>query len=243
MPYPVAAVRNKNFGTPTFVSNLVGLGSLLAYWPIGEASGTACLDLSGNGYNGTYTAVTLAQAGNNSRTSGLWDGSTSYANVFSAGLAAAVNGAEGSLLLWGKVSAAGVWTDATTRSLFRLNVSDVTSLVDVQRTTTDGTIRNRYTAGSTAKARNVAPLSTTGWFHLAMTWSKANDRINNYLDGAAFGATITGLGTWGGTITDVIIGATALTPSQVWSGYLQDVILFNRELTAAEVASVKSFFQ
>ena len=37
--------------------------SPIAYWPVNEAGGNDMFDQSGNGYDGTYTGVTLGQTG------------------------------------------------------------------------------------------------------------------------------------------------------------------------------------
>jgi hypothetical protein len=225
----------------SFLRQLLGL-SPLAYWPLDEASGSTCNDRSGNGRNGTYSNVTLAQSGQNGRTSASFNGTNSKDDVYSAGLSAAFPTTEGTLLLWAKVSGAGVWTDATTRGAFRATSTDGASYITMRRPTDNNLLQLDYYAGAVNKRVSIST-STTAWFHLALSWSVLNDQVIAYYNGIQYGATLTALGTWTNAINVAFIGCSTATPAQVWSGYLQDVILFNRPLSALEVAKVKSFFQ
>src|SRR3990167_4218733 len=74
---------------------------LVGYWPMWEPSGAVSYDLSGQGNNGAYTAVTLAQRGmGDGRTCPLFNGSNSMNNVYSAGLNSDFNNQELTLMLW-----------------------------------------------------------------------------------------------------------------------------------------------
>src|SRR3990172_5406390 len=98
--------------------------SRIAIYPLSEASGDVAYDISGNGYNGAYTAVTLEAAGvGDGNTSASFDGSTSYCNISSASLGASFSGTEGTAIGWVKASGAAVWTDATNDYYFRLQAS------------------------------------------------------------------------------------------------------------------------
>ena len=96
--------------------------SLIALWPQNDASGTQITDISGHGFHGTYSNVTLGQPGigGGVGTAAGYNGTTSYGNVYSAGLAGAFNGAAGTLLVWIKVASSSMFTDAITRSTVRL---------------------------------------------------------------------------------------------------------------------------
>ena len=90
-------------------------------WPQWEAAGTVARGLTDTARNGTYVNVTLLQGGiGDGRICPSYNGTTSYTDIYSAALAGAFNGAEGTLMIWAKVSAAGVWTDAASRYLVRL---------------------------------------------------------------------------------------------------------------------------
>src|SRR3990170_6915704 len=101
--------------------------ALIGYWPLDEAAGASTVtDYSGQSNNGTPSNVTFGQAGiGDGRTSALFvPASSSYVNVYSAGLNTDFNGAEGTLAIWAKVSAAGVWTDAAFKRFVFLRADD-----------------------------------------------------------------------------------------------------------------------
>lgn len=214
--------------------------SLLAYWPLFEPSGTVVTDMSDNGRNGTYTAVTLGQAGiGDGRTSASFDGSTSYANVYSAGLASAFNGPAGTITAWARVANAGIWTDNALHRIATFG-ADANNRVLLRK---DGLndLRWTYIAGSTSKEVALVT-TTTAWFHSAITWDKAADAVKVYFNGAQTGSTQTGLGTWAGSLANntTVIGAASTSPSGVWSGRLAHVGLWSVALSAQEVASLVS---
>lgn len=212
--------------------------SIVSYLPLSEGAGSGAADVGGRGLNGAYTAVTLGQMGiGDGRTAGGFDGSTSYVNWYSAGLAAAFNGQLGSMLIWGRVSDAGVWTDATSRVLMQFRV-DGNNIVLLQRTATNNQLRAQYIAGGTAKTINFT-VSPTEYFAFGCSWSLAGDAFAVYYNGAQQGATQTGLGTWAGALsaTNCMIGAGSTTPASPWSGFAAHGVLLNRVATPAEFAA------
>lgn len=238
-PGPAFITRNTSAFDPNLAyTNKLLLLAPIAYWPMAEASGSVALDASGNGRNGAYTAVTLAQTGiGDGRTSASFDGATSYNNVYGASFAGAFNPAEGTLALWCKVSGAGVWTDAATRRIASLR-ADASNLVNLQKDTSNNSITTSYVAGGTTKSVSVAASATT-FFHFACTWSKSADQFKAYVNGAQVGATQTGLGVWTGALSSTLtnIGATS-QPGNVWSGALAHAVVFARACSAAEVLNM-----
>jgi hypothetical protein len=213
--------------------------NLLAYWPMAEASGAVALDASGNARNGAYTAVTLGATGiGDGRTSASFDGTTSFNNVYSASLAGAFSGPEGTIALWARVSGAGVWADGIVRRFITLQV-DANNRVYIEKVAGANTFGMNYIAGGTAKTRN-RTTSTTAWFHACLTWSAGADQVIAYFNGVQEGATLTGLGVWVGSIvsTNANIGANATTPTSVWSGFLAHAAVWNTPLSAVQVAAL-----
>lgn len=214
---------------------------LIGYWPMGEANGLFANDASGFGRAAAaYTGVDLGLGGiGDGRTAPLFDGVNDYCNIYSAGLASAFNGLEGSFGGWFQVSGAGVWTDSTSRDAGVVLVNG-SNYVQIARPTNNGVISCIYTAGGTVKSVSISGLSTTGWIHLFVTWSKSGDAFKAYLNGAQSGATQTGLGTFAGALssTRTVLGATSTTPTAVTSGYLAHWGLWTRALSAAEVAAL-----
>lgn len=219
---------------PTLVyTNKVKALNPIAYWPQAEASGNVALDESGNGRNGTYTAVTLGVAGiGDGRTAPSFDGATSYNNVFSASLAAAFSGVVGTAHVWFRLPEI---VDGTNR--FMLNLfADVNNRVVIDRSAPT-TMRWRYIAGGTTKTLNITVAVTT-WQSITITWNKVGDQAIGYSNGVQNGVTQTGLGVFAGSIGTALIGASTAAPTFAWNGLEAHVALWNRVLSAAEVLSL-----
>lgn len=214
--------------------------NLIAYWPLGDLSGSVATDASGNGRNGACTAIALGQAGiGDGRASALFDGSASYCNTFGAGLASAFSGQEGTLALWMRVANAGVWPDGTRR--LAVLMADASNRVIVQKAAS-GDLIVTYIAGGITSERTVVG-SGTSWMHVAVTWSKssgASGEVRGFLNGAQVGATLTALGTFAGALSVSILGASNTTPTNPWSGRLAHVGLWSAALTTTEVARLVS---
>lgn len=225
--------------TLEYTNKIIAMGPI-GYWTQGESSGLISLDESGFGRNGVYTGVTLGQTGiGDGRTSASFDGATSYNNVFSTSLAAAFNNQEGTIIIWFKASAAGVWSDGVNRRLCRFAV-DANNQVYINKSSSVNTLDIIYQAGGTAKGVSSSGLgASTAFNQIAITWSKSADQVKCYLNGVQIGSTTTGLGVWVGTLaaTTTLIGAFVTTPSNVTNGFLAHAAVFNRPLSAAEVLS------
>lgn len=218
--------------------------SPLAFWPLNEASGSVAYDRSGNGFNGAYTGVDLGQAGQGGQTCVFFGGSGDSLNVYSAGLAGAFSTAAGSIALWAKVNSSSDWTDGSFRNVATFYV-DGSNSIQIYKSSTNNRISWSYIAGGTNSQRNKSDASSTGWMHLALTWSKAADQVIAYYNGAQEGVTLTGLGTWAGALSNnfTAIGCLRVaTALQVWNGYIQYPAIWTRVLTPLEVAGLKSFF-
>jgi hypothetical protein len=221
------------------VKSLFG-SSLLAYWPMWDASGTSATDQSGNGRNATYTACTLGQSGiGDGRTAVSLDGSTSYIAANIAGLYTAFSGLEGTLSLWIKVSGAGVYTDGANRRPIHF-FADANNFVVVDKTTTNNELKLRYKSGGAAEKSFVISQSSTAWLHLGLTWSKTNDQVIGYFNGAQTGSTLTTVTSWVGAPSSMLIGAGTTIPSSCWSGLIAHVALANTPISAAAMAKLSS---
>lgn len=211
---------------------LFGASTIIGLWTQGEASGTTCVDSSGNGRNGTYTGVQLAQPGVDRFTCAKYDGLTSYANIYSVSLASAFNGNEGTLAVMLRI-AGSVWLDGAARRV--INVSTGANSIYIRRTTVNGQIGfSRMT--STVL---VDGLSSISWVHVALSWSLTTNQVIAYIDGSSVG-TPGVCPAWSGTLnaTQCAVGAANTTPTQAWSGWLQYAMLLNRAATPAEIAQM-----
>jgi hypothetical protein len=224
----------------TQIVQQIAPANLIAYWVMGEPSGSAALDSSGNGRVGAYTAVMLGATGiGDGNTAASFDGSTSFNNIFSASFFAALNGSEGTISSWARVSAAGVWTDGTSRRVYRVATATAGNRIELYRTVTNNQMELDYVAGNTAKGVQIT-MSPTGFSHFAVTWSASGDAVKIYMNGVQQGATLTGLGVWAGTAaaTQNVIGANITTPLSVWSGMIAHVAVWTTPLSAAQILSL-----
>lgn len=212
--------------------------SSIGFWLQDEASGSVAYDSSGQGNDGAYTGVTLGQAGvpGMGYTSPLFDGANDYNNIYSVGLNADFGRAEGALLVWAKVSGAGVWTDGTPRYPVFLR-ADASNQVYV-RFTGANAVWVQHAAGGVALTAGSGALATTDFFSIGATWSTALDEFRLFIDGVQDGATQNGLGTWVGNLAAAatVVGASNTVPASVFSGNLGPVALWNKALTPDQVA-------
>lgn len=226
-------------GALAYTNKVIALAPI-AYWPLADAAGASVVtDESGNGRNGTYTAVTLGQTGiGDGRTAASFDGSTSFANVFSTSLQSAFNGAEGTIATWLRVSSSSVWTDATLRSPMTLSVTG-SNVVRIRKPTTSNQIQGTYIANAINLSVTVGT-SSLAWLHLAVTWSKSADQVIVYLNGTQSGSTLTGLGVFSGSLlsTTTTLGASSTTPAAPWSGLVAHAAVWTTPLSAAQVATL-----
>lgn len=211
--------------------------SVVAYWPMSEPSGTVALDASGNGRNGAYTGVTLGASGiGDGRTATSFDGSTSFVNVHSASLAAAFNGSAGTLMVWAKVSGAGVWTDGVARRPVYISDAGGNDRVILLKESVNNAFTWYRQGTGTADSVSKLSFSPTTWQHYALTWSESADELKAYLNGVQEGATQSTLGVFADAITVAIVGASSTVPASVWSGSLAHAVILNRVATPAELA-------
>ncbi len=172
----------------------------------------------------------------------LFDGTNDCVDIYSAAFQSAFNINEGTISIFGKVASDGVWTDATVRQLIRI-LADANNNIQLQKDSTNNQIKYTISFGGTTKTIFTSGMgSTLGYFHMAITWSKANDQIIAYLNGKQTGSTQTGLGQWTNaaafTISQVVIGAAANSGSTPWSGNLAQPAIFSRPLTATEIFNI-----
>ena len=238
MPTPRRRMLFTGVDALRYARKILGMAPI-AYWPMAESGGAVALDVSGNLRTGAYTGVTLGQTGfGDGLPAASFDGVTSYNNVFTASLQSAFNGAQGSFIIWGKVSAPGVWSDGITRRLILFQV-DASNRIGIFKPTTSNEIDCLYVAGGTSLGAAKASFSPTVPFSVGLTWNKTGDQVVFYVNGTAITPVSTGLGTFAGSLsaTQTIIGAlnTGAT-AQVWSGQLGHGSVFNRTLNAAEMS-------
>jgi hypothetical protein len=216
--------------------DLFGRQNIVGYWPLSDQSGSIAHEYTGKLTTGVYSNVSLGQPGiGDGRTSGLYNGSTSFCNIYSAALAAAFNNQNGTIIIWPKITAA-VWGDSTVRRFFNIE-ADGSNRISASKLTAANQFSMTYLAGGVSKTVTVTTSGPTIFFSCALTWDVINNAVKVYFNGIQSGITQTGLGTWAGALaaTLTVIGATSTVPAVVMSGSLAHAILLNRTATAAEI--------
>ncbi len=225
-----------------YTNKLRGLAPI-AYWPLADVVGaSAVIDASGFGRNGVYSGVALGTPGiGDGRTSAAFDANSSIVNVYSSSLASALNGNEGSIIVWAKVGSLGAWSDGNFREIVRLAV-DGSNIIFIDKSSVANSVRFGRIAGGTVKTvTTAAPAGTIGFFHLAMTWSVSGNSLLVYVNGVQIGAAQTSIGTFVGSLGSSLatIGDISATPSPStnWNGSIAHVALYSSVLTPNQVAS------
>ena len=210
--------------------------NLIAYWPLWEPSGAVAYDYSTFARHGANVALGARAAGSDGvHQAALFDGATSYVNVYSASLAAAFNGAEGTIIIWPKVYNVGVWTDTLLHWIIHFCSVDGNYTIRIYKDTSNPLVWLYYTFGVTLSvALSVTP---TIFKCLGMTWSKSNDRMRAFYNGLQTGVDQTGMGVWVGALdaTRTVVGAESTVPISVWYGYIAHGALWSAELSPSEM--------
>lgn len=211
-------------------------GSLYAYWPMWEPSGTDVQDYSGNGDRATSTGLGVRNPGPDGvHQASAFNATPSHVNLLSAEFASRFNGAEGTCLLWGQAASAGQWTDGIIRFLFRLMV-DGSNYLDIYKNSVNNNLILNLVSGGFSNGANWNDIDPgVAWFVLGMTWSKTANEVKGYYQGEQKGATTALTGVWAGAPVEVLLGAYTTAALFPWLGYLAHVAFWNAPLSASEI--------
>jgi len=222
----------------SYMNKILGY-SPVAYWPMNESEGSVALNAVGDpDLNGTYTAVSLANnAGPDGQLAPLFDGVTSFLDVFSAELNTVLQGWDtGTIAGWIRVENAGVWTDATTHRFF-IMLADANNY-SILQTGGDGNMDVLRRCGSiTAMNLSESLGNSTDWIHVAFTWNQSADVSSVLADGLPLGAEGDGGGPWVGDIEAdrAVIGASNHAPDLPWDGWLAHWAVWDVTRTPAQI--------
>lgn len=250
-PLSIGALAASGAGAPglTYIEKVLATqsASLIAYWPLNEASGTVAVNAEGTAaLNGSY-ARDLATMGTQTgigdgNTAPTFDGTSDFVNIYSAALAAAFNGDQYTIALWFKVAAAGVWSDGVQRFTTILRGSTSANQIQMFKDTTAGRFGFLRTAAAASKLWYQTGLSSTDWLHLAMVCDVAGDALKAYINGVQAGATQSTLSAWtsGGALTSsqTLLGALTQTPSAPLVGSLAHAAIWHTPLTEPEITAL-----
>ncbi len=224
-------------GTELAVTYGADSAGLLAWWTFDDGTGTVAADDSGFGRDAAVQGAAWDPAG---RHGGAlrFDGNDA---VEAAEGPAWLNGLdELTLAMWVRSDAGGIGTDAgllTTRPPGDSQCVNLRYDADGFRSGSQETVKLYVrTSDDVHAAEGPGGLQTTGWQHLAVTWS-AGQAATLYVDGVARPFA------WDeGPLDGVILGATTLLigqgckSGQGWRGRIDDVRIFGRALSPQQVA-------
>jgi hypothetical protein len=204
----------------------------VAYWRLGETSGTSAIDASGNGAHGLYVDVGLgapgvASDGDASIVLGTPTTSRLARASYEAFPADAVT-----VELWMRSSA----TNPGTALSYAASATNTNTLVIY-----DYTSLEIWVAGQSTESGVI--LNDGRWHHVATTWESSTGNLQVFVDGMprftttlAQGATLPSGGTLVlGQEQDCLNGCFEL--NQHFHGEMDEVALFDRVLTEAEIAT------
>lgn len=227
---------------PINLADLIAALSPTAYWKHAEGTGTTVVDSSGNGYNGTYSGdKTLTDAGIGDGLTCVNFGTTGAANVFSAGLAAAFNGATFTVFGCAKRPSWGAVSDRL--CIFRVDADNYFLI-------SPGGSANRlealYKSGGASRSWS-STMTTTDWFTWALVVDSAQDIAKYYLNGILQDTGKQLLGAWAGALTAAYYSQVCWTNSNMahnayWAGTaLTDAQIYNLSTGATLATATQPF--
>jgi len=203
---------------------------LIQYLPIWETSGTSVQDISGLGNNAVHINVFPGQPGAGDGKLFAYYKNLSTTNALSAGLVTAFgNGKEGWAWVVGKMNLTTTWTNVHNSELFRFT-GDSSNFVYIRKTTTNNQLGFLYRSNaSNALVTDASLAGTDDLFDAGITWSKTNNRMRAYINGAQVGTDQTvGAGNWTANpvLSIATVGAELVTsPLECHVGYLGDFMM------------------
>jgi len=212
--------------------NTVLLGSPVAYWRFGEASGTTAADASGNLNNGTYGgSFALGQSGaitGDPNTAVRFMGSPSTGDVTVPDSASLHYGDSVTYEAWVKLlslppstsSGANIMTKNVGTMLMRIYPSGVLAL--------------RQSGGGEIAHSTVA-LNADGKYH-HLVGTKTGSSVHIYIDGADVTGTVANQ-TLTNSTQQLVIGHNPASSNDGLDGYIDEVAVYSHALTAAEVSA------
>lgn len=217
----------------------------IAFWPQWELTGLTARCLVNPMQNATYAGVTLAnEVGPFGWAAPFYDGVNDYCNIatatFRAAFQTAAQAGKFSLMTWGKVQNAGVWTDGAERQLIRI-LADGANNVYQRKAIANNRMEHDYNGAGTFDRVVNTPYSNTDWFCTITTLSDPADEMKGYWDGVQVGGTQAGIGLWAGipNATQTAIGVSVTVPIQgQWHGWIGPVAIWDRALVLNEVRAL-----
>ena len=218
--------------------------NLILYHPMNELTGSTATDQSAEGNDGSYTGVTLANilGPDGVNYAPFFDGANDFNDFYSAGFNSDYSGTEGTMAIWCKVTNSGVWTDGENRRGMFFGNTGYTNIVSLAKSGNNNEFTFVYKAanGDTVSVTK-SSLTTTAWFHVAITWSDSGNVVKAYYNGTQEGSDQAMTDTWNGTLNSDYCNIGCRNndvPDKMWDGYLAHGAIWKTALTDAEIATL-----
>lgn len=216
--------RNHRAGAAASYFSSVMADGPVAYWRLGESTGTSAADSSGNGHNATYQGTySLAQPSLLPHGDGASLYSAAAADV--ALPSGWINGVQSPLTIEAWVKCASFSNGPSIFATYNYGFSF--------GFTTGGKLQVSN-PGVALVAQDAAALSANTIYHVAVTWD-ASGNVIFYVNGVA-SSSFSGLAAAAAGVDPSFIGAYNTSNNRM-NGYLQEVAIYNKVLTAARIAS------
>jgi hypothetical protein len=228
-------------GLPSFAAPYVAAnygpwtGKRTGYWRLDESSGTTASDSSGNGYNGTLNGNPSWQAAGGQRKGALDleqdDGTADYVTL------STVPGSATDLTVafWMK-------PDETNRNMVPISKANNDSSGSDSgkgwaiRLTSSGGVTFRIGGQIVKTDLTVANAYTTGWTHVAATFSGGTAKL--YINGVQRASQSGITQTVNNTLTALRFGNNAVGTSEPYDGLLDDVQIFSSALSSTDIVAL-----
>ena len=206
----------------------------LVYYPMSEAAGAACVNVSALGAvaNGVYTGVTLGQPGiGDGGTAPYFDGTNDYATMPSDAVITTFNGQEVTVSAWFKLDA-GEWANGTFRMVVNL-AADANNYIYMRKRFAND-MAFEYKGGG-VEDHVYHAMNPAAWTHVALTASRTADELKAYVSGGQVGATQGTLGVHTNVLGTWYIGSVSAIPAQTWKGHIAHVTVFDSALPVESI--------
>lgn len=218
---------------------------MLQYLQLAEISGSTAVDSSNKGNNGALVTPKFVQRFFTNMTPALrFDGTATYINAYSAALAGAFNGDEGTVFLWVRLTDPANWT-GTEKVIFSFNAGNANNAISIS-IAKGGSNQLTFTRVANGASKEVVASAQTDlyWMPIAITWSVSSDRLRAYIGGLQSGSDVTGLSAFVGSLASAGVNVGALSTTGARSNYFKGALahfaVWTKELTAAQILTMST---
>jgi lysophospholipase L1-like esterase len=234
----VAMGSGKNVAFYRQMKALFG-SSIVGYWPLYDASGTAPIDVSGNGCTGTIKGVVWQNAaGPDGKGMPYFDGVNAAMHITSTPLNALLNLDEISYMAFAKPHNVSAWLDLQVRYLMFLYTNG-DNYMYLRKSDGNNNLELCHRTGGASTTKVYTTLGPSHPFMVGITASKSGNATNFYYNGIQINSG-TVPNAWNGTGANTTkpIGSSAFNPVGVaWIGWISHLLLLNRAATTSEMRS------